>query len=430
MPITVSLRWKVAGTLTLLLGVVALAVGATLVSFERFFLLEEGKKRVESLAQTLAVSARDPLLIGRELRLGPITESILQDPDTVYAYILDHEGKVAYHPETRRIGEPLPEAVHPRSERVFEAVVPVEIEGTRVGTVVVGLDLEYVNRAVRTTARGLLLRLGIGMFLGLAAALVLTEWHVRRIEKLERAVSGLGGGDLDVQADVGGRDEIARLALGFNTMVQRLRKARRSVERGITDTVSALAKTIEINDAYTHGHCERVAQGTRMVAERLAVPSRELQIYELAGTLHDIGKIGVSTHILSKPGKLTEPEFREMQKHSELGAQILGSVGFLTDIAQYVLYHHEDWDGNGYPKGLAGKAVPLASRIIHVVDAFDAMTSSRPYRTALPPEEAIRRMRADRGRQFDPEVVDCMLELIEEGEIEAIRRRIDEVDAK
>jgi putative nucleotidyltransferase with HDIG domain len=423
---TVSLRWKVAVALTVLLVAVALVVGTALVRYERFFLLEEGKKRVESLAQTLAVSARDPLLIGRELRLGPITESIIQDPDTVYAYVLDHEGLVAYHPETKLIGKPLPANTHPASDRILEAVVPVEIEGTRVGTVVVGLSLDHVDRAVDTTARALLVRLGIGMLVGLAGTLFLTEWHVRRIEKLERAVSGLGGGNLSVKAEVGGRDEITRLAEGFNTMVKRLRKARRDIERGVTDTVSALATTIEVNDAYTHGHCERVAQGTRTVAERLGVQERDLQIYELAATLHDIGKIGVATGILAKPGKLTDAEFRAMQKHSELGAQILGSVGFLTDIAQYVLYHHEDWNGGGYPKGLSGKAVPLASRIIHVVDAFDAMTSSRPYRTALPQEEAVRRIRADRGRQFDPEVVDCLLGLVEEGAIAAIRRRIDE----
>lgn len=423
---TVSLRWKVAGALTFVLVVMGLLVGATLVRYERFFLLEESRKRVDSLAQTLAVSARDPLLIGRELRLGPVTESILQDPDTVYAYVLDHQGLVAYHPDTGLIGKPLPPQTRARSESILEAVVSVEIEGTRVGTAVVALGLEHVDRAVRTTARGLLLRLGLGILLALTGTFVLTEWHVRRIEKLERAVSGLGGGDLEVQADVGGRDEITRLAVGFNSMVERLKGARREIVRGVTDTVSALAKTIEVNDAYTHGHCERVAKGTRAVAERLGVKGRELQVFELAATLHDIGKIGVATEILSKPGKLTAQEFREMQRHSEFGAQILSSVGFLTDVAEYVLYHHEDWDGNGYPKGLAGKSIPLASRIIHVVDAFDAMTSSRPYRTSLPREEAIRRIRADRGRQFDPEVVDRLLELVEEGTIDAIRKRIDE----
>ena len=142
--------------------------------------------------------------------------------------------------------------------------------------------------------------------------------------------------------------------------------------------------------------------------------------------LHDIGKIGVATHVLAKDGKLTREEFRQMQQHAALGARILGSVSFLADVARFVHAHHEDWDGGGYPEGLAGTAIPLASRIIHVVDAYDAMTSSRPYREALPAVEATRRIAAARGSQFDPEIVDEFLALEQAGTIAAIRRRVDE----
>ncbi|MDX1503635.1 MAG: HD domain-containing phosphohydrolase [Thermoanaerobaculia bacterium] len=421
----ISLRWKVAAAVTVLLGGMAVVIALALVRYERGFLLQEGENRVRALVQALAVSARDPLLAGDELALGPLVESIMEDPDAAYVYVLDHEGRVAYHPDTQRIGEPAPADDNPEGLRLLEAQAPVIVEGTLVGTARVGLSAAFVDRAARATARGLLVRLGLGTLLGLAGVLLLTELHVRRIERLEGAVDQLARGDLGAAAEVRGRDELARLAGGFNGMVAELRAARREIERGVTETVSALACTLEVNDPYTRGHCERVARATRAVAERLGVAGDRLRDAELAAVLHDIGKVGVRTEVLTKRSRLTESEAAEMRQHAELGARILESVSFLEPVARYVRYHHEDWDGSGYPEGLAGEAIPLAARIIHVVDAYDAMTSSRPYRRALAHEEAMRRIVADRGRQFDPRVVDVAVELAAEGALQAIRREVD-----
>ncbi len=420
----ISLRWKVGAVVSLLLLTAAAIIAVTLVRYERFFLLEEGHKRVRSLAQTLAVGARDALLVRDELRLGPIVQSIMTDPDAVHAFVVDREGVVAYHSDTQLIGALLPPTGEHEAEGLLEAEVPVAVEGKLVGTATVALSTAFVDRATRATARGLLLRLALGTLLGLGGIIVLTEVHVRRIARLERAVRQLGGGDLRVKAELRGRDELSRLAHDFNNMVEELRRAGDEIKRGVTETVSALASTIEVNDAYTHGHCERVALGTKAIGERMGVEGDELREFELAALLHDIGKIGVSTHILAKRGRLTKAEFREMQEHAALGARILGAVSFLQQVARYVRHHHEDWDGGGYPDGLAGEDVPLAARIIHVVDAYDAMTSSRPYRTALPHEEAVRRIVVDRGRQFDPEVVDLLLVLVEEGLMESIRLKV------
>lgn len=425
-----SLRFKAVGLFSLLLLGIALVVAVAIVRHERFFLLEEGNKRVHSLALALAVSARDPLLVGDELRLGPITQSIMEDPDTVYAYVLDHLGLVAYHPDTQLIGSPPPRALETSSEKILRAVLPVAIEGTTLGTAIVGLSAEFADRATRKTIRGLLVRFGFGTFLGLAGVLALIEVHTRRIEKLEAAVASLATGNLSTRVAVSGRDEIARLARGFNLMVDELRAARSEVEQGITETVSALASTIEVNDAYTYGHCERVGRGTRVAAERLGVTGQDLRDFELAAILHDIGKIGVSSEILAKRSRLSKAESRAMQEHATLGARVLASVSFLNEVARYVRHHHEDWDGGGYPDGLAGESAPLASRIIHVVDAYDAMTSNRPYRAALPEEEAAHRLVTHRGRQFDPSVVDVFLELIEDGAMAAIRRDIDSRSTK
>lgn len=421
-----SLRWKVAAIVSLLLISVAILIGMALVSHQRLFLLEEGDKRVRSMAQALAVSARGALLQRNELHLGTIIHSIMQDPDAVHAYVLDHEGIVVYHPDTQLLGTRLAEDVDGTADGLIEAEVPVVVEGTQVGTAVVGLSSAFVEEATQVTAKGLLGRLALGMLFGLGGILLLTEFHVRRIARLEQAVHKLGSGDLRVTANVGGRDEFARLADDFNLMVEELRHAREEVERGVTETVSALASTIEVNDAYTRGHCERVAQSTKAIAERLGVPEADLRDFELAALLHDIGKIGVPSQVLSKEGKLDEAEFRQMQEHAALGGRILAAVSFLKDVAVYVRHHHEDWDGGGYPDGLAGEQVPLASRVIHIADAYDAMTSSRPYRKALPRAEAIRRIVADRGGQFDPAIADIFLQLEAEGALESIRRRVDE----
>ena len=426
MPDRISLRWKVGATVSLLLVSVAAMIAVALVSHERFFLLEEGGKRVRALTQTLAVSARDALLAGDELRLGPIVQSIMQDPDAVHAFVVDHEGTIAYHPDTQLIGSLPPPRGDQETDGLLEATVPVVVEGTVVGAAVVALSSDFVDRATRATAKGLLVRLGLGTLLGLGGILLLTELHVRRIARLEQAVRLLGAGDLHAEVNLRGRDELARLAADFNLMVEELRKAREEVELGVTETVGALASTIEVNDIYTRGHCERVARGTKAVARRLGVNEEGLRDFELAALLHDIGKIGVATHILVKGERLTRAESLLMQEHADLGARILGAVSFLHEVAHYVRHHHEDWDGGGYPDGLAGEEVPLASRIIRVVDTYDAMTSSRPYRGALTQDQAIRRIVAERGGHFDSNVVDAFHELVDEGTVESIRRQVDQ----
>lgn len=401
-------------------------IAVALVSYERFFLLQEGDKRVRALTQTLAVSARDALLVGDELRLGPIIQSIMQDPDAVHAFVVDHQGVIAYHPDTQLIGSLPPPKSGQETAGLLEAVVPVVVEGTVVGSAVVALSSDFVDRATRATAKGLLVRLGLGTLLGLGGILLLTELHVRRIARLEQAVRLLSAGDLRAEVNLRGRDELAHLATDFNRMVEELRKAREEVECGVTETVSALASTIEVNDVYTRGHCERVARGTKAVAERLGVTGKGLRDFELAALLHDIGKIGVATPLLAKKEKLTSAESLQLQEHADLGARILGAVSFLHEVAHYVRHHHEDWDGGGYPDGLAAEEVPLASRIIRVVDTYDAMTSSRPYRGALPGDKAMQRIVTERDGQFDSKVVDTFVELVEEGIVESIRRQVDQ----
>jgi HD domain len=185
-------------------------------------------------------------------------------------------------------------------------------------------------------------------------------------------------------------------------------------------TIQALQSAIAAKDAYTEGHLRRVSIYATEVGRSLGVSGRELEQLELASLLHDVGKIGIPEEILHKPGGLDPEEFRRMRDHPEIGARILEDVEGLAEVAPLVRYHQERWDGDGecdfpgYPHGLAGEEIPLGARIIAVVDAYDAMTSDRPYRAARPSIAAIAELSRERGRQFDPAVVDAFLFLLEQ----------------
>ncbi len=198
--------------------------------------------------------------------------------------------------------------------------------------------------------------------------------------------------------------DIASLALGNATRFADL-------EQAFLQTVEVLANALEAKDEYTHGHAREVAELAMHVGRAVGMGEEELRILELAGMFHDIGKMGVSSDIINKPSALTDEEMAAMQRHPEIGEQILAPVEFLQPVRPIVRSCHERWDGRGYPDALAGEAIPLAARIIFVCDAYHAMTSDRSYRKALPEVEAVRRLRDAAGTQFDPTVVDTFLKL-------------------
>jgi putative nucleotidyltransferase with HDIG domain len=191
------------------------------------------------------------------------------------------------------------------------------------------------------------------------------------------------------------------------------------LERLLLDTIKAIAATIDARDGYTHRHSERVAALTSQLSKELGLSDAERETAELSALLHDVGKIAVPDSILNKPGKLTPEEFAEMQKHPVHGARILGNIQSATvkAVLPGVQYHHEKWDGTGYPEGLKAEAIPFLGRLLGVADFYDALTSTRSYRGAMSAEDAMALIVKGSGTHFDPLVAGALIRIFDRGEL-------------
>ena len=185
------------------------------------------------------------------------------------------------------------------------------------------------------------------------------------------------------------------------------------LENTFLGTIGALAAAVDAKDPYTYGHSSEVTEHTIAIAHRMGLSTEEIEKLRIGALLHDIGKIGIDGAILNKPGRLTDEEFEIIKGHPDIAANILSSLEFLTEVVPLVRHHHEHYAGGGYPSGIAGDEIPLGARIIAVADAFNAMTSDRPYRASLAHDVAIRELIKHSGTQFDPEVVRAFLRVAE-----------------
>jgi HD-GYP domain-containing protein (c-di-GMP phosphodiesterase class II) len=178
------------------------------------------------------------------------------------------------------------------------------------------------------------------------------------------------------------------------------------------EVISAVLNILDMHDPYTKGHSKNVAVLSRSIAAEMRYAESECEKIYWAGLVHDIGKILISVGILNKPAKLTVDEYDEIKKHPVYGYEFFNRNQGLKDIAEIVLYHHERYDGRGYPKGLREGEIPVFSRIIAVADAFDAMTNNRSYRRAVSIDEAVAELKKESAKQFDPHIVDIAVRII------------------
>ena len=200
----------------------------------------------------------------------------------------------------------------------------------------------------------------------------------------------------------------------INRQNEEIQKAHDSLKELSVEVMEALAHTIDAKDKYTNGHSIRVAKYARMIAERIGLTAEECENIYYMGLLHDIGKIGVPNEIINKPSRLTDEEYDVIKTHPVIGYDILSEMKTHPMLAKGAHWHHERYDGKGYPDHLSGKDIPIESRIIAVADSYDAMTSNRSYRNYLPQEKVRSEIETNKGTQFDPEIAECMLSIIDD----------------
>ena len=201
----------------------------------------------------------------------------------------------------------------------------------------------------------------------------------------------------------------------LNNAVLKLKAAHQELQESYLDTINRLVLAAEYKDEDTGDHIARMSRYCALIAEKLGLPTKEIQNILYAAPMHDVGKIGIPDSILMKPGKLTDEEFEIIKTHTTMGAKILAnSKAEVLKVAELIaVSHHEKWNGKGYPWGLSGGKIPLVGRIVGLVDVFDALISKRPYKDPFPVEVALDIIKKERGEHFDPDVVDVFLENID-----------------
>jgi putative nucleotidyltransferase with HDIG domain len=267
------------------------------------------------------------------------------------------------------------------------------------------------HRAARNTFQMLAVVALGAMALGGLASLWLARSLARPIDQLSQRLRQIAEArDFSQKIPrTGSSRELDAFTDTFNQMVTSLQAAEAQTELAYVGAIKALAAALDARDAYTAGHSERVSALSVMIGRQMGLDQSQLDVLRLGALLHDIGKIGVADRVLQKNGPLTQEEFEIIKAHPTLGAHILRQITFLTPHIPIVELHHERPDGRGYPQGLLGHATPLLARIVHVADAFDAMTTARAYRPAQTPTHAIAELWRYAGSQFDAEVVEAFV---------------------
>jgi HD-GYP domain-containing protein (c-di-GMP phosphodiesterase class II) len=259
----------------------------------------------------------------------------------------------------------------------------------------------------------------------------------RPIQELARGARQLAGGDYATRVSVKSRNEVGVLAEAFNHMGAEIQKAIEEILRQAAinkelfmGSIRMLANAIDEKDPYTRGHSERVAYYSAVIAKHLGMSGEDVEKVHLAGIIHDVGKIGIEDKILRKAAALTDDEYEIMKQHPSKGEHILDAVPMLKAMAGDGLHHHENMDGSGYPRGLKGGDIPLLGRIVSVADAFDAMTTDRPYSKAMTFEAALQRLRVLVGKKFDADCVGAMEKAGAAGDLSPAKARRASIEAR
>jgi putative nucleotidyltransferase with HDIG domain len=328
-------------------------------------------RRIDPASQEgLAAALAGTSYAARTDTIGDSRYSALGTPSASYPAGAPANPATGDHEHAAASGAPAPALFH-----TLETWVPVREGDKLIGAAVVWRDLAAIDRALRQ------MQMSTSTIIALAALLL---WLVLR-------------------------GVYVRSSRQIMSQSQALGAALAETERTYDTTLQALSNALDVRDSETEGHSRRVVEYMELIIEQMPVVPGRLATLRRGALLHDIGKIGVPDNVLRKPAALSEAEWVVMRRHPEHGARIISQIPFLEDVSRIVRHHHERWDGQGYPDGIAGEAIPLGARIFAVADSFDAMTSDRPYRRAMSVKDARVEVARCRGSQFDPEIVDAFV---------------------
>lgn len=433
--IFLTLKFKIALFITILLLVTVSIFTFLTVQTMNSHIIDEVTKRAESVTKSTAAVATYSILSGDALGIDNIVSKVkAANTDVEIVVITNAKMSIIAHSDVTRRGErfglPTGEIIKKtpdgtliydcvrNGKELLEVVTPMMFKNRQVGSVILAINKSVLFKAKQETRNRVAAGFAVAMFLGIGCAVVLSAVMTRPIKELSMGLRNLKNG-MSSQLRIYSRDELGDLTSGFNEMADLIMRQQTSLgdsakqlEESYRSTVKVLSAAIDARDPYTLGHSTRVAKLSLKIGEAIGLSPRELEDLEIASLFHDVGKLKTPDYLLLKEGRLDPLERTEIASHSEHGAAILSRASSLQKYIPGVRHHHEWFNGEGYPDGLQGDDIPLHAAIIAVADAFDAMTSARPYKKPFTCDEALRELTLFSGRQFNPRFVMILQKII------------------
>ncbi len=432
-----GIRVKLVAFLLPLVILLIVLVAASMDRISDDAILHDLLHRGVSISRVVASSAAFSILSGDRLAMDSLAaETKASGADVEYVAIRDTKDMVLAHSRIEERGKPnVPSTrvkalgtfletqvyeVVRRGRPMIEFTTPIFFSGKRVGTVSLGVSQQSVLIAQRDLRRSILVAASVFLLIAIVGTFAIASFFTTPVKRLSSGVDELASGAPFHPIPIRSGDELGQLTSNFNRMAEtilsqnnRLSRYAKDLEESYIATVRVLAASIDARDPYTLGHSTRVAFLACALGRQLGLPPDEIDDLEKASLFHDVGKIRTPDEILRKQHRLDAREMAVMQKHPADGADILRMAPSLHRYIPVVQYHHEWYNGCGYPEGKRGPQIPLHAQILAVADAFDAMTSTRPYRNGLSTRDAIEELSRFRGTQFSAEITDAFVRMIE-----------------
>lgn len=409
--------------MTVIIVIMGFTITSLLVRDIKKFLYIEIDEKAKLIINYLQGVIWDPLLKKDKLNLIMYIQKTSKTPGILYINIVDHNGVIVastsqdfmdkkiekFVSETEKQGNIQKINIDKKeyeSINYFENIIArIKEKDILIGKIFIGFDKKYIDNKVNT----IYIKSGIIAILSIVVAFfiiaLLTGKIMAPLQILIKGTEILSDGNLRHRIKVNSKNEFQLLANSFNDMSEKLY----NYYEGI---LNAFIIAIDTKDKYTPSHSKRVAKYAVKLAQELKLNYRQIENIRLASILKDVGNIGVEREILYKKEVLTADDIIKIQKHPQISAKILEHIEALRDVIPVILQHHERYDGKGYPNGLKGNEILLEARILAIVDAYDAMVTKREHREALSQEEAIYELRSNKGKQFDPELTEIFISIL------------------